>query len=126
MSTPALHGRIERGQYVRVHVNLHKQQLAVADPRTARVLCYVHDITLTDVEFRHQPGCVARIRRQQRRAVCAYARGRVAAVDTHPPASGRRVRYNPFHRPDFHLADTDEPITAADLVLFTELRAYLL
>lgn len=35
---------------------------------------------------------------------------------------GRRVRYNPFTRPDFH--DTGATVTHADRAVLTNLRAY--
>lgn len=117
-------GQLHPGQRVRVHVNLHKQRLSVIDPRAGRVITYVDDITLTDVRFRHQPACVEKVRARGVRAVCAYAIGMVEAVNTHPPEVGRRVRYNPFTRPDFHDADTGDTVTHADRVVFTNLRAY--
>lgn len=117
---------LEPGQRVRVHVNLHKQRMSVVDPRTVRVITYVDDITLTDVEFRHQRKCVDKVRERGVRAVCAYAIGLVEAVDTDPPKAGRYVRYNPFARPDFHDPDTGETVTHADRVVFVDLRAFAL
>jgi hypothetical protein len=112
------------GRRVRVHVNLHRQQLSVVDPRTGKVIRYVTDVTLVGVEFRFQPACVERVRAKGVRAVCAYALGFVSAFDTNPPEHGRRVVYKPFRHSYFHDHITGERIDRADRVVFVNLRAY--
>lgn len=113
------------GQRVRVHVNLHRGDFSVAEPRTGTVITNVDDIVLTDVTFRHQPKCVERVVARNRRKVCAYAVGRVAEINTSPDVTdGREVSYNPFRREDFHRKDTGETVTHADLVVFIGKRAY--
>ncbi|SDD55624.1 hypothetical protein [Actinokineospora iranica] len=116
---------IRPGQRVRVHVNLHLRRLAVCDPRTTRVITYVEDLVLTDVQFRVQPRCAQKVQQSQVRAVCAYAVGLIAEPD---PGATRvaRVHCDPRARADFHDAATGQPITHADRVGFSSVRAYLL
>ena len=113
------------GMRVRVHVNLHKGNFSVVDPRTGRVIANVSDAVLSDVTFRWQRACVDRIAREGVRAVCAYAVGTLVSWDTAPGAGGIRVAYNPFRRPDFHRADTGATVDTAPRVVFTDRRAYL-
>ncbi|ALG06324.1 hypothetical protein [Kibdelosporangium phytohabitans] len=120
MSTKLIYGR-----RVRVHVNLHLQRLSVVNPSTQRVIAYVDDIILTEVEFRYQPACVERVRARNVRAVCAYALGRHESTNTNPGVHGRRVRYNPFELPYFHDPVTGERVDRASRVLFVNLRAYV-
>lgn len=121
-----MNSAIAPGQRVRVNVNLHRRQLAVCSPPHGRVTAYVNDITLSAVRFRFQPACADKVRRRGVRAVCAYAVGVVEALDTRPPAQGRRVAYNPLRRKDFHDPVTGEQIDGAALVVFVDLRAYVL
>jgi hypothetical protein len=110
-------GDIRAGGRVRVHVNLHKGCFSVLDPRSGRVIAHVGDITLTEVTFRVQPGGLRRIREHGQRAVCAYALGTVAAVDTCPDVTGRdRVSFNPFTADTF--TRNGEPIFTAPEAVF--------
>lgn len=105
------------GLRVRVHVNLHKGNLSVIDPWVGRVIANVEDITITGVAFRVQPGGLRRIREQRQRAVCAYAMGTVAAVNSNPDVTGhRRVSFNPFTSDTFTCEG--QPIHTAPEVVF--------
>ncbi len=110
---------------VRVHYNLRQGGFAVVNPSTGRVVCYVDDITLDGgVEFRVQGGTLDRIRAEGRRAVCAYALGLVAAVDTCPDVSGLpRVTFNPWRARTFTLGG--QPIHAAQAVIFAGRAGWL-
>jgi hypothetical protein len=106
------------GQRVRVHVNLHRGDFSVVDPKASRVIAHVQDITLTGVEFRVQPGGLRRIRKQGRREVCAYALGIVAALNSHPDLAGRdRVTFHPFRAGTFTC--NGQPIFHAPEVVFS-------
>jgi hypothetical protein len=105
------------GLRVRVHYNLHRGGFSVISTATGRVIAHVTDITMTGVRFRVQPAGLAQIRAERRRAVCAYAIGTVAQVNTAPSLAGRRrVTFNPY-RADTFTCD-DEPIYAAADVIF--------
>lgn len=112
------------GTRVRVHLNLHRGDFSVADPRTGKVITNVQDITLSGVEFRVQPALLAKIRVWNRRKVCAYAVGVVQAVDTDPTPTGRKVTFNPFRADTFHDAHTGEAVHTADLTIFTDHYCY--
>lgn len=112
------------GSRVRVHLNLHRGDFSVADPRTGKVIANVQDITLSGVTFRVQPALLAKIRAWNRRKVCAYAVGVVEAVDSGPAPTGRKVTFNPFRSDHFHDAETGEPVHSADLTIFTNHYCY--
>ncbi|NAZ84636.1 hypothetical protein [Kineococcus indalonis] len=114
------------GQRVRVHVNLHKQALAVADPSTGKVLGYVEAITLTHVTFRTQAACLDRVQRDGVRKVCAYAVGTLASIEPDVDRSLPVVTFNPHRRRDFHDVATGASITGADAVTFADLRCYVI
>ena len=110
---------IHPGDRVRVHVNLHKLNLSVVNPRTGLVIAGVDDITLAGVTFRVQSAGLERIRRHRQRAVCAYAIGTVVAVGTRPDVSGHdRVSFNPFAADTFMC--NGQPITEAAEVIFRD------
>jgi hypothetical protein len=112
------------GQRVRVHYNLHHGGFSVISTATNRVIAHVTDITLTGVRFRVQPAGLARIRAEGCRAVCAYAIGTVAKVNTAPSLAGRRrVPFNPY-RADTFTCD-DEPIYAAPEVIFADRAGWI-
>jgi hypothetical protein len=74
------------GMHVRVHYNLYRGGFSVVVG--GHVVAVVPDITLTAVRFYVQPTGLARIRREGRRVVCAYATGVIAAVGTAPDITG--------------------------------------
>jgi hypothetical protein len=110
---------IQPGDRMRVHVNLHRGNFSVMDPRTGRVVAGVDDITLADVAFRVQPAGLRRIRRERQRAVCAYAIGTVVAVGTQPDVTGcDRVSFNPYKGDTFMC--NGEPVLTAPAVVFRD------
>lgn len=112
------------GRRLRVHYNLHKGGFSVVDPRAGRVIAHVDDITLTEAEFRVQPGGLARIRETGVRQVMAYVLGTVAEVDTSPDLAGCPVvRFNP-HRDDTFMCD-GLPVHTADRVTFAAGRGWM-
>lgn len=120
---------LENGQRVRVHLNLHRGDFSVIDPRSNLLLTNVSDITLGDVTFRVQPGMLNKIRRINRRKVCAYAVGLVLSMDagwtTDDCAGKRRVTFNPY-RADTFTDDTGQSIHQADAVRFTDRYGWIL
>lgn len=112
------------GQRVRVHLNLHRGDFSVADPRTGKIITNVRDITLRDVTFRVQPALLAKIRAWNRRKVCAYAVGVVQAVDSDPQPTGRKVTFNPFRADTFHETGSGKPVHSARLTTFVDHYCY--
>ena len=112
------------GQRVRVHVNLHKKALAVADPSTGKVIGYVNAVTLTEVTFRTQAACLDRVQREGVRRVCAYAVGVLAAIEPDVDRALPAVTFNPHRRRDSHDAATGATVSTADTATFADLRCY--
>ena len=120
------------GQHVKVHVNLHKQQLAVTWPvSSGQVSGYCDDILLWDCVFRVQPAGQARCAETGVRAVCAYVTGWVHAVDTgradedpgHLERYYSKLSFDPRRDQQFTAPD-GSPVTAAMWVLCAGVRAY--
>ena len=108
--------RLVPGLRVRVHYNLHRGGFSVVAGN--RVAANVADITLTAVTFRVQPAGLARIRREGRREVCAYATGLIEAFQTAPDVTAmQKVAFNPHRTDTFTLRD-GTPVHAAPHVLF--------
>src|ERR1017187_4414252 len=108
--------RLVPGLRVRVHYNLHRGGFSVVAGN--RVAANVADITLTAVTFRVQPAGLARIRREGRREVCAYATGLIEAFQTAPDVTAmQKVAFNPHRTDTFTLRD-GTPVHAAPRVLF--------
>lgn len=117
------------GQHVKVHVNLHKQQLAVTWPLSSgTVYGYCDDILLHDATFRVQPAGQARCAQTGVRAVCAYVTGWVHAINTGQPAEDRHPAYQQLsfdpRRDTAFMSPDGQPVTAAMWVLCAGVRAY--
>lgn len=98
MSPGDLPGEAVRpGQRVRVHYHLRLGGFSVVSTATGLVVANVSTITLAGVQFRVQAAGLDRIRRERRRAVCAYAVGAVTELGILPElGSRRRVSFNPY------------------------------
>lgn len=118
------------GQHVKVHVNLHKQQLAVTWPLSSgTVYGYCNDVLLYDALFRVQPAGQARCAQTGVRAVCAYVTGWVRAINTgpdtdlHEMVGYQKLRFDPRCDTAF-MTDDEQPVTAAMWVLCAGVHAY--
>lgn len=113
---------LQVGDRVRVHLNLHRGDFSVGDPRTGLIRDNVAAITLSSVTFRVQPSMLARIRVMKRRKVCAYAIGIIESLED-DGQRGPRITFNPFRTDTFEV--DGEPIHEADSVSFVNKYAYL-
>lgn len=86
-----------------------------------KVLTHVPEVALTNVQFVVLPGTHAKIIRNQRRTVCAYCVGDLAAPR---PAQGEVVAYNPYRSPDFQGADARTITTAQRVDFASDGKAY--
>ncbi len=84
---------IDKDYPVHVYWNLHKQLWSVR--QRGRVVAHMSHIHLREVEWRVQPAGQAKVRREKRKNIHAYAKG--WAVD-HVPHHTHwyQVRYNPY------------------------------
>ena len=107
---------------VEVYWNLHKHLFSVRaleGPNKGRVISHSHGITLTDVKFAVQPAGRERVRREGKKNVHAFVRGRVANSgfeDCHEGFNDEKISYNPYIYDTFVNAKTKEPIFKADCV----------
>ena len=126
------------GKTVLVYRNLHRDQWSVVDAKTGQVVLHASWVILSDAVL-----VVSRAGRERavldgQRNVHARVRGVLMASGGHtatgspdkagwlrPGPSGqsclpdwRRVTYNPFRLPFFHLAGTSTQVTAADRAFF--------
>ena len=107
---------------VEVYWNLHKHLFSVRaleGPNKGRVISHSHGITLTDVKFAVQPAGRERVRREGKKNVHAFVRGRVANngfEDCHEDFNDEKITYNPYIYDTFVNAKTKEPIFKADCV----------
>jgi hypothetical protein len=112
------------GTRVRVHLNLHRGDWSISDPRTGLVLRSATDVTLEGVTFHVSETTRQRIIERKRRRVHAWAIGQLLAVDTAPDLAGLEpVTYNPFRAPTFTTTE-GEPVTAAPLMHFVERKGW--
>ena len=105
-----------------VYWNLHKHLFSVRaleGPNKGRVISHSHGITLTDVKFAVQPAGRERVRREGKKNVHAFVRGRIANSgfeDCREDFSAEKITYNPYIYDTFVNAKTKEPIFKADCV----------
>jgi hypothetical protein len=113
------------GARVRVHVNLHRGDFSIVDPRTGRVTANARDVMLHNVTFRVQEGGRQRVLKTRCRSVHAYAVGTLAGVNTGPDTTGLvRVSYNPYRSGSFTTAD-GRPVKTAAAVVFRDRACWI-
>lgn len=104
---------------VEVYWNLHKHLYSVRaleGPNKGRVIAHSYGVTLTDVKFVVQPAGRDRVRREGKKNVHAFVRGRIANRDlalyvvSDADFSDEKVTYNPYIYDTFVNAKTKEPI----------------
>lgn len=97
---------------VRMYWNLHKKIWSVQDCKTGRVTNHVTALTLADAKFVVRPAGRARVLREGKKNVHAFAVGYISLSNGIATCrTGRPVTYNPYKRDTFVFADTDESVT---------------
>lgn len=114
------------GELVRVHLNLHRGDFSITDPKSGRVMASCDDVTLSGVTFKVSETTRQRVIAKQRRRVHAWALGTLVAVDAKPRVDGLElITYNPYRAPTFTtLAGT--PVTEAKEVVFVDRYGHLM
>jgi hypothetical protein len=103
---------------VYVYRNLHRKTWSLQ--RGGKVVGHQSRVLLLDVELRVRPGGRARVLRERRKSVHAFAVGHWWAAPWTEADGGREITYDPYAGPTFTFKDTGEPILRAERV---ELRA---
>lgn len=107
------------GSDVDVYFNLNKKCWSVRDRKTRRVVAHAHQIVLSDVTFRVSAAGNARVRREGRKNVHAFARGTVQSIDTNfTIEAARSVTYNPYRYTTFVELESERPVYTALLAGF--------
>lgn len=105
------------GTEVDVYFNLHKHVWSVRDIKTRRVIAHVDAITLVNVTFRVSAAGNARVRREGRKNVHAFARGTVVSSGIAATSSRAvAVTYNPHKHTTFVEKATGFPVESASMV----------
>lgn len=104
---------------VRMYWNLHKNIWSVQDCKTGRVTNHVTALTLADAKFVVRPAGRARVLREGKKNVHAFAVGTISlknGIATCMTEGSRPVTYNPYKNDTFVFADTGEPVTEAHAI----------
>ena len=97
---------------VRMYWNLHKHVWSVQDCMTGRVTNHVKALTLADAKFVVRPAGRAKVLREGKKNVHAFAVGHISLRNGIATClSGRPVTYNPYKSDTFVFSDTGEPVT---------------
>jgi hypothetical protein len=104
------------GQRVAVARDLRLGTWTIYTPDGRKAIAKVAALTLTECTFKASAKTAARIRKNNRRTIAAFAIGTLKSLKASPPAKLPQLRYNP-HRGDNFTAD-DAPIDSAARLLF--------
>lgn len=106
----------------RLYWNLHKKVWSLQDRKTGRVQQHVTAFTMYDAKFVVRPAGQAKVRREGKKNVHAFAVGTAGFRDGIATClSGRPVTYNPYKNDTFVFADTGEPVTEVQAIsVYTE------
>tara|TARA_R100001224_G_scaffold28522_1_gene15547 strand:- start:11 stop:406 length:396 start_codon:yes stop_codon:yes gene_type:complete len=113
---------------VEVYWNLHQRLWSVRCVETGRVINHSQRLRLKDVTWVVQPAGRARVLKQQRKNVHAFARGTlVQDVQTWSSFSSwdgvRSVMYNPYKHTSFVYCDDEGPIKQSICAMMTAERS---
>ena len=107
------------GRDVDVYFNLHRKCWSVRDRATRRVVAHAAQVVLSDVTFRVSAAGNARVRREGRKNVHAFARGTVVSIDTNFTIEAAvSVTYNPYRYTTFVELESERPVHSALLAGF--------
>ena len=92
----------------RLYWNLHKKKWSLQDRKTGRVQQHVTAYTMYDAKFVVRPAGQAKVRREGKKNVHAFAVGYVAEEQSQDRTfNWYRVTYNPYKH-DYFMLDGDE------------------
>ena len=110
---------------VEVYRNLHKKCWSVRNNATGHVLWHCDEVLLTDVDLVVRPGGRAKVLREKRKNVHAFAKGSLDSLyvgnhlnrDEFPQGTiFKQILYDPYQYESFVYADSKEPVFKADTV----------
>ena len=100
---------VDMQKRVNVYFNLHKKIWSVR--QSGKVVGHMDRIVLKDVKWRVSPAGNAKVRREKRKNVHAYASGYICDIKDTPniPNTISRITYNPYKHETFVSADDHDP-----------------
>ena len=108
----------------RLYWNLHKKKWSLQNRQTGRVQQHVTAYTMYDAKFVVRPAGQAKVRREGKKNVHAFAVGRPSlkyGIAGSVTPNSRAVTYNPYKNDTFVFKDTGEPVTEAHVIsVFTK------
>ena len=97
--------------------NLHKKCWSLRDK--GKVVAHMYCFGMLDVTFHVQPAGQARVRREGKKNVHAYAKGTYSKYKVQSEGKlGREITYNPYIHDTFVYKDDLTPVTHCDMVWF--------
>ena len=113
---------IELAQEVEVYRNLHNGMWSIRDSKTKQILAHATAVLLHSPTFHVQPSGRDRVRRERRKNVHAYVKGKYIPPTLQPPTEFdtlyKETTYDPYND-DYFMADC-EPIFQATFARFNE------
>ena len=116
-------------QKVEVYRNLHKKCWSVRNNATGHVLWHCNEVMLKDVDLVVRPAGRAKVLREKRKNVHAFAKGEILytsvgdnlkKIDTGGYIEKfKQIVYDPYQYESFVYAESKEPIFKADTVHLT-------
>ena len=99
---------------VNVYFNLHKKIWSVR--QSGKVVGHIDKIFLKYVKWRLSPDGNAKVRREKRKNVHAYASGYICDIKDTPniPNTISRITYNPYKHETFVYVDNGKPCLQSD------------
>ena len=105
---------VDMQKRVNVYFNLHKKIWSVR--QSGKVVGHMDRIVLKDVKWRVSPAGNAKVRREKRKNVHAYASGYICDIKDTPniPNTISRITYNPYKHETFVYVDNGKPCLQSD------------
>ena len=113
---------IELAQEVEIYRNLNNGMWSIRDAKTKQILAHATAVSLHEPTFHVQPAGRDRVRRERRKNVHAYVKGRYIMPYLAPPTEWddqyQEATYDPYNN-EYFVVD-DAPIFQATFARFTE------
>ena len=106
---------------VEVYLNLNKNIWSVRE--NGKVIAHMGKVGLSDVTFRVQPAGRARVLREGKKNVHAYAKGNYDSSMTTLDL-GREITYNPYKYESFVYKDDETPVHNSKGIVMISRRVY--
>ena len=116
------------GQLVDVYFDLHRRNWSLrarTGPERGRLIAKDETVLLDDVQLVVQPSGMRRVRREKRKNVHAFARGRVVAIGNQAVLAGKltRLTYDPYQHDAFVVRSSGNVVKSAQAALLRMIKS---